>query len=133
MLTIRSAAFNGISWVEPKVPTLFSALSLGGNATNPMVYGDNTHALILNGGEVVEIILNNNDPGKHPIHLHGHNFQVITRSDDNAGDFNGTGDDATPAIPMRRDTLVVKPNGNFRIRFVADNPGIWLFHCHIEW
>ncbi len=34
---------------------------------------------------------------------------------------------------MRRDTLVVKPNGFFVVRFVADNPGIWLFHCHIEW
>jgi iron transport multicopper oxidase len=34
---------------------------------------------------------------------------------------------------MRRDTLVVWPLSNFVIRFRADNPGIWLFHCHIEW
>jgi iron transport multicopper oxidase len=34
---------------------------------------------------------------------------------------------------MRRDTLIVKPMSNFVIRFRADNPGIWLFHCHIEW
>lgn len=34
---------------------------------------------------------------------------------------------------MRRDTLLVEPNGNAVIRFKADNPGVWLFHCHIEW
>lgn len=34
---------------------------------------------------------------------------------------------------MRRDTLVVRPMSNFVIRFRADNPGVWLFHCHIEW
>ena len=34
---------------------------------------------------------------------------------------------------MRRDTFMVKPNGHIVLRFRADNPGIWLFHCHIEW
>lgn len=34
---------------------------------------------------------------------------------------------------MRRDTILVRPNGNIVLRFKSDNPGIWLFHCHIEW
>jgi iron transport multicopper oxidase len=34
---------------------------------------------------------------------------------------------------MRRDTVVVEPNGNMVLRFRSDNPGVWLFHCHIEW
>jgi iron transport multicopper oxidase len=108
---------------------------VGEYATNPLVYGTYTNPQMLKAGQVVEIIVNNNDKGKHPFHLHGHNFQVVSRSDDNAGSFNGTvGDnDDTPEIPMRRDTVVLKPNGNLRLRFVADNPGIWLFHCHIEW
>ena len=38
-----------------------------------------------------------------------------------------------PAIPMRRDTFVLRPNGHIVLRFQADNPGVWLFHCHIEW
>ncbi|KAG7117916.1 Iron transport multicopper oxidase fetC like protein [Verticillium longisporum] len=42
-------------------------------------------------------------------------------------------EDDFPKVPMRRDTLVVWPNGNIVLRFKADNPGIWLFHCHIEW
>jgi iron transport multicopper oxidase len=28
---------------------------------------------------------------------------------------------------------MVHPNGNLVLRFKADNPGVWLFHCHIEW
>lgn len=38
-----------------------------------------------------------------------------------------------PAIPMRRDTFVLKPEGYIVLRFQADNPGVWFFHCHIEW
>lgn len=34
---------------------------------------------------------------------------------------------------MRRDVLIVYAGGYAVIRFVADNPGITLFHCHIEW
>jgi iron transport multicopper oxidase len=34
---------------------------------------------------------------------------------------------------MRRDTVNVNANGYVVIRFTADNPGVWLFHCHIEW
>ena len=34
---------------------------------------------------------------------------------------------------MRRDTVLVRPNGHLVLRFRSDNPGIWLFHCHIEW
>jgi iron transport multicopper oxidase len=34
---------------------------------------------------------------------------------------------------MRRDTFVLRPDGYMVLRFRADNPGIWIFHCHIEW
>lgn len=34
---------------------------------------------------------------------------------------------------MRRDTFVLRPSGYIVLRFKADNPGVWLFHCHIEW
>jgi iron transport multicopper oxidase len=75
------------------------------------------------------------DSGKHPFHLHGHNFQAIARSEDEAGVFNPTNSSQTgyPAIPMRRDTFVLRPDGHIVLRFQADNPGVWLFHCHIEW
>jgi iron transport multicopper oxidase len=34
---------------------------------------------------------------------------------------------------MRRDTVLVRPNGHIVLRFQSNNPGIWLFHCHLEW
>jgi iron transport multicopper oxidase len=34
---------------------------------------------------------------------------------------------------MRRDTFVLLPDGYIVLRFQANNPGVWLFHCHIEW
>lgn len=36
-------------------------------------------------------------------------------------------------MPMRRDTVEVHGGGSAVIRFKADNPGVWLFHCHVEW
>jgi iron transport multicopper oxidase len=87
------------------------------------VYGDYTNAYVLNKGDIVEIVMNNDDPGKHPFHLHGHNFQAVYRAADNEGHYNATNDTAFPAVPMRRDTLMVRPQGNFVIRFKADNPG----------
>jgi iron transport multicopper oxidase len=34
---------------------------------------------------------------------------------------------------MRRDTWTIAPNGETRLRFIADNPGVWLLHCHMDW
>jgi iron transport multicopper oxidase len=80
-------------------------------------------------------VLTLSDSGKHPFHLHGHNFQAIARSEEEAGVFDSTNATQTtyPAIPMRRDTFVLRPDGYIVLRFKADNPGVWLFHCHIEW
>lgn len=38
-----------------------------------------------------------------------------------------------PAIPMKRDTMMVAPGGYTVMRFRADNPGVWILHCHMEW
>jgi len=94
-------------------------------ATNPAVYGEYTHPFVLERGQIVEIIVNNLDPGKHPFHLHGHNFQTVWRSEEEAGvfqDSNVTTASFAP-VPMRRDTVVLNPNGNIVLRFRADNPG----------
>ena len=61
-----------------------------------------------------------NDTAWHPpIHLHGHVFRVISR--------NGK-----PAARREwLDTVLMAPNETAEIAFVADNPGDWMFHCHI--
>ena len=129
------AFFNDITYVAPKVPTLYTTLSTGANATNPLIYGANTNPFILSQNQVVEIILNNDDPGKHPFHLHGHAFQLVARSEEEAGFFDASNATQTAfaQTPMRRDTVLVRPNGHIVLRFKSDNPGIWLFHCHLEW
>lgn len=118
-----SAFFNGVTYITPLVPTLYSALTTGTDATDVKVYGDYTNSHVLKKGDVVEIILNNNDPGKHPFHLHGHDFQVAYRAPSGSGFYNASHHGAFAKVPIRRDTLMVNPNGNFVIRFIADNPG----------
>ena len=90
-----------------------------------MVYGTNVNAIILEKDEVVEIVLNSLDPGKHPFHLHGHDFQAVVRGEEEAGIYNGS--DIKPAIPMRRDTFMVKPNSYIVLRFRANNPDMYSF------
>ncbi|PHH79355.1 hypothetical protein CDD80_5023 [Ophiocordyceps camponoti-rufipedis] len=129
------AFFGNITYAMPQVPSLYTALSAGELASNPAIYGEYTRPFVLEKGEVVQIVVNNDDPGRHPFHLHGHNFQAIYRSPEEAG-FWEDSDEAKSKfakVPMRRDTLVVLPEGHIVLRFRADNPGVWLFHCHIEW
>jgi len=64
---------------------------------------------------VLDIV--NQTPMGHPMHLHGHVFQVV--------ELNGKA--LSGAL---RDTLQVPPSGSAKIAFDADNPGKWLFHCH---
>ena len=131
LIVSSSAFFNNITYVRPKVPTLYSVLSTGTSAMNPYIYGSNTNAFVLKKYDIVEIIVNNNDPGKHPFHLHGHAFQAVIRSEEDAGFY--AYNESFAKVPMRRDTFMVKSNGHIVLRFRADNPGVWLFHCHIEW
>ncbi|EPS45448.1 hypothetical protein H072_659 [Dactylellina haptotyla CBS 200.50] len=128
------AFFNGITYTAPKVPTLYTALSAGNVTMNPEIYGRDTNPHVFKHHDVVELVVNNNDPGKHPFHLHGHTFQVAYRSDVDAGFYNASDSSIEFAKkPMRRDTVLINPGGNMVLRFRADNPGVWLFHCHIEW
>ncbi len=70
-------------------------------------------------GRTVTINMINDTRWPHAMHLHGHHFQVIERE----------GMPVTGA-PWR-DTELVAPAERVRIAFVADNPGKWLFHCHM--
>jgi FtsP/CotA-like multicopper oxidase with cupredoxin domain len=70
-------------------------------------------------GRTVVLALANDTDWHHPIHLHGHFFRVLSR--------NGR--------PTRfrewRDTVLLAPRERAEIGFVADNPGDWMFHCHV--
>lgn len=137
---VNYAFFNNLTFTAPKVPTLMTALSAGKDALNPLVYGTNTNAFVLKKDEIIEIVLNNNDTGTHPFHLHGHIFQLVERErgyDDAIGEgphpFDPEDHNPFPDYPMMRDTVYVNPQSSIVLRFKADNPGVWFFHCHIDW
>ncbi|MFE0102180.1 multicopper oxidase family protein [Streptomyces sp. NPDC059009] len=64
-------------------------------------------------GERVRLVFANSTSMWHPVHLHGHTFAL-------AGVAGGP----------RKDTAIVLPNGTLTVDFDADNPGLWMVHCH---
>ena len=67
----------------------------------------------------------------HPIHLHGYDFYILGEG---FGNFDAAADTAKLNLedPPMRNTVGVPANGWAVIRFVADNPGVWLMHCHLD-
>ncbi|KAJ3187554.1 ferroxidase fet3 [Irineochytrium annulatum] len=131
---INHGTFNNLVYTRPNVPTLFSMQTLdNASLSNPTAYGWDTNPFVFKHMDVVEVVIDNTDGGNHPFHLHGHVFQVIEVNPDHSYDPMNLTDPATLPPPMVRDTIVAPGGGYVVIRFVADNPGAWFFHCHIEW
>jgi len=70
-------------------------------------------------GDLVEVTISNDTKADHPMHLHGHHLLVLSRDDE-----------PVSGSPWWVDTLNVKPGERYRVAFRADNPGIWMDHCH---
>ncbi|MGW6459625.1 multicopper oxidase family protein [Streptomyces sp. NPDC055078] len=64
-------------------------------------------------GERVRLVFRNPTEMWHPLHLHGHTFAL-----------------ANSAGGARKDTAIILPNGTLTADFDADNPGLWMIHCH---
>ncbi|KAK4144293.1 multicopper oxidase [Dichotomopilus funicola] len=125
------SCFNNLTYINQQVPTLYSAATTGDSNTNPVVYGQ-VNPFIVDYDNTVQIVVNNIDNASHPFHLHGHHFQVLYRAPSSAGLWPGRDENYT-AVPPMRDTVAVMPHSYAVLRFRANNPGVWLFHCHIEW
>ncbi|KAB5541785.1 hypothetical protein DKX38_014759 [Salix brachista] len=75
-------------------------------------------------------VLAENVSETHPWHLHGHDFWVLGYGE---GRFTEAEEKKfNMKNPPYRNTAVIFPYGWTALRFVADNPGVWAFHCHIE-
>jgi FtsP/CotA-like multicopper oxidase with cupredoxin domain len=70
-------------------------------------------------GDVVRMTISNTSGQAHPMHLHGHHAVVLSR--------NGV---AATGAPWWVDTLEVGNDETYEIAFLADNPGVWMDHCH---
>ncbi|KAJ4832382.1 sphingosine N-acyltransferase lac1 [Turnera subulata] len=85
-------------------------------------------------GTNIEIVLQDTsflNVENHPNHVHGHNFFIVGTG---FGNFNEARDPAKYNLvdPPERNTVAVPMGGWAAIRIKADNPGVWLIHCHIE-
>ena len=70
-------------------------------------------------GDVAVMRIDNRSGEVHPMHLHGHHVVVLSR--------NGL---AATGSPWWIDSLNVLPKETYEIAFVANNPGVWMDHCH---
>ncbi|WP_426324935.1 multicopper oxidase family protein [Microbacterium sp. E-13] len=70
-------------------------------------------------GDIVVMTISNSSGEGHPMHLHGHHLLVLSR-------------DGVPASgsPWWVDSLDVAHGESYEVAFVADNPGVWMDHCH---
>lgn len=115
---LRALAPLAVRQVDNRV-----TLELGGDMAN-YVWTINGQAwpeitpVVVNTGERVEIAFKNATAMTHPMHLHGHVFEV-TEIDGKS--FQG-------AV---RDTVLVGPGSTVKIQFDANNPGVWPLHCHL--
>ncbi|XP_047330524.1 laccase-17-like [Impatiens glandulifera] len=149
-----SASINNISFIQPTTALLqahFFGKSAGvytsdfpyspqnwfnysGNPPNNTNVGNGTKLLVLNFNTSVELVIQDTSiigVESHPLHLHGFNFFVVGRG---FGNYNPSNDSKNFNLvdPVERNTIGVPTGGWVAIRFLADNPGVWFMHCHLE-
>jgi FtsP/CotA-like multicopper oxidase with cupredoxin domain len=81
------------------------------------VHGLEAAPVTVDKGERVELVMRNTTMMSHPMHLHGHSFQV-------------TEIDGTSLAGAVRDVILLPPRATVKVVFDADNPGLWAYHCH---
>jgi CopA family copper-resistance protein len=107
---------------DPRPPTRAIEIHLTGNMERFMwsfdgrKFSEGVEPIRFARNERVRVILVNDTMMQHPIHLHGHFFEVV----------NGH-----PGHHPRKHTLNVLPGSTVTFDLTADNPGDWAFHCHL--
>lgn len=106
------------------------------------------HPIKLKGGQIAEIVINSIDHMRHPWHLHGQPFQVVSIGEGHEGPLRAESPDNSAGrkykkdiqywqenrqTPMTRDSINIPGSSYAALRIKADLPGLWLLHCHIDW
>ncbi|KAG1745757.1 laccase [Suillus lakei] len=114
---------NGIPFKSPTVPVLLQILSGAQDASQLLPNGS---VIVLEANKVVELTMSTTGPGgPHPIHLHGHAFDVVQSAGSSTLNY---------VNPVRRDVVSAGGTGQqMVIRWTTDNSGPWFLHCHIDW
>lgn len=79
-----------------------------------------TPTFVVEEGDLVKTRIVNRSLVDHPMHLHGHHVFVLSR---NGKPYEGS--------PLWLDTVLVEPGETWEVAFRADNPGVWMDHCHV--
>ncbi len=74
---------------------------------------------VLRHGNRYRLVFHNRSDDSHPLHLHRHTFELV--------ELNGK-----PTAGIKKDTVIVPAYGRAAVDLVADQPGLTLFHCHIQ-
>lgn len=112
---------------EHSQPTQSTGIDSSNNSSLSELFGDGKTPFVIPYGAVVDIFIDGACCGAHPFHLHGHHFWIIATSEkpyimqENEGK------------ALVRDVVTVPFGGWVVVRIVADNPGVWMFHCHMHW
>ncbi|PAN27573.1 hypothetical protein PAHAL_5G089200 [Panicum hallii] len=120
-------AFDYTNATELVAGSVAAALSSTGRPT--------TKVRALRYNATVEVVLQNTalvGRESHPMHLHGFNFFVVAQGFGNYGGGAAASERLNLVNPQQRNTIAVPTGGWAVIRFVADNPGMWFMHCHID-
>lgn len=112
-----------------------------GNYSNPILrdaqsggaasaFGQKSRVYDFGTNRTVRVVVNNPFiiQNMHPMHLHGHDIQLLA-----TGDGLWDGKTLETDNPIRRDTVMMPLNGHIVFQYTLDNPGIWSLHCHIPW
>lgn len=134
ILQAYASGANGVYTADfpDKPPTLDIDITSGD--PNYIFGSRGTRVKILNFGDVVQLVIQNVfalGVLDHPFHLHGHDFYVVGRG---YGIYDPAKDPASFNLvdPPLFNTYSLPNPGWLAIRFHANNPGVWLLHCHFE-
>ncbi|KAM3325500.1 hypothetical protein P3S67_000625 [Capsicum chacoense] len=105
-----------------------------GNPPNNTLVSNDTKLMVLPINTSVELVMQDTSivgAESHPLHLQGFNFFVVGQG---FGNFDPNKDPSNFNLvdPIERNTVGVPSGGWVAIRFLADNPGVWFMHCHLE-
>ncbi|KAJ0979529.1 hypothetical protein J5N97_015003 [Dioscorea zingiberensis] len=128
-----SGQSNGV--YSPNFPMIpLNQFNYTGTPPNNSMVSNGTKVVVLPFNTSVELVMQDTSilgVESHPLHLHGFNFFVVGQG---YGNYDPVIDPTKFNLvdPVERNTVGVPVGGWVAIRFLADNPGVWFMHCHLE-
>ena len=111
MMMSENGGMNMMQMMRQGKMWTINGVAASGHVMDPLI--------TLKQGRSYQLEMQNDTAWHHPIHFHGHSFRVVSR--------NGK----ETRYREWQDTVLMAPEERVSIAFVADNPGDWMFHCHI--